>query len=283
MDDVQEARDELAYKSAEALLTSGRYTEAAEAFAALGDFRDAAARAQEAVDAGIAANYQRAENLFASGQYREAYRMYDDLENYLDSEQKAKQCAAVLARQAAASRQSSEAITWYLRADDMESAYPLMYDYVRASMNSYDVTTYNYLELLKDANYRDSAELYDKMYKVRCKIIFNTGSQDTSTNANQLNRTKSDYQEPYVHYILNGPPEATLTVHVVHETRSGETEAKMGDWSVADEYDTEVVTGTWISEKIPNEGKTVYYHRYSVYYNDELVTGATLHTTYADR
>lgn len=85
-----------AYKTAETLYASGEYQEAEEAFLALGEYKDAAAKADESHGAWLAARYDAAQALLDSGEYDEAEKAFLSLGNYKDSVAKAK--AAITTR-----------------------------------------------------------------------------------------------------------------------------------------------------------------------------------------
>lgn len=67
------------YKAAEELYESGDYAAAAIAFAAVGDYKDAAERSKEA-------GYQYAETLLQAGQYEDASAAFTALGNYSDAQ-----------------------------------------------------------------------------------------------------------------------------------------------------------------------------------------------------
>ena len=69
------------YKKAETLLEAGRYEEAAVAFAALGNYKDAPERILEA-------NYLRAEALFEAGQHQEAALAFGEMGDFLDARER---------------------------------------------------------------------------------------------------------------------------------------------------------------------------------------------------
>ena len=77
------------YRDAAALMESGDYAKAAEAFTALGDFQDSA---QKAASAKLGADYQAAEALMESGDYTGAAEAFTALADYKDSAQRAEGC-----------------------------------------------------------------------------------------------------------------------------------------------------------------------------------------------
>ncbi len=83
-----------AYERAAALLTSGDYAEAADAFDSLGSYQDAAARASEARAADAEhSSYVRAGKLLNNGRYDDAAELFLSLGNYLDSAELVSECS----------------------------------------------------------------------------------------------------------------------------------------------------------------------------------------------
>ena len=86
----QEAANAAAYEAAEALLASGDYKAAREAFLELGEYRDSAQRAEEAQEQKNEADYQKALSLLNAGKYEEAIAAFDALGGYKDSASQSK-------------------------------------------------------------------------------------------------------------------------------------------------------------------------------------------------
>lgn len=79
---IPQVRFGSAYSQAEQLLENGQYDEAHQAFAALGDFSDAAQMAQESL-------YQKAHTLRMEEKYQDAIAQFEALGDYADSAQQA--------------------------------------------------------------------------------------------------------------------------------------------------------------------------------------------------
>ncbi len=75
------------YRSAEKLLAAGDYTGAAEAFGALGDYKDAKEQSKNAEEQDWAIRYTQAEALLNAGDYDGAAVAFGALRNYKDAEQ----------------------------------------------------------------------------------------------------------------------------------------------------------------------------------------------------
>lgn len=78
------------YRAALALMDSGKYSEAAEAFEALGDYHDSAEKAENVrMELRLQDAYQDAQTLMDDGKYSEAARAFEELGDYRDSTEKA--------------------------------------------------------------------------------------------------------------------------------------------------------------------------------------------------
>lgn len=75
------------YRSAEKLLAAGDYTGAAEAFEALGDYKDAKEQSKNAEEQSFPIRYTQAEALLNAGDYDGAAVAFGALQNYKDAEQ----------------------------------------------------------------------------------------------------------------------------------------------------------------------------------------------------
>ena len=75
------------------------------------------------------------------------------------------------------------------------------YQYVLSHYTPTDNTTSAYLEALIKANYKDSAELYEKLYVWNVEVLaWNNSENDTTTNKNYVPKG----QWFYVHFMLTG-------------------------------------------------------------------------------
>ena len=72
-----------AYKSAEKLLEEDSFDEAKEAFEALGEYKDSADKAKQAV-------YEKAEEFYSEGDYSQAIKTWNSISDYSDSEERSK-------------------------------------------------------------------------------------------------------------------------------------------------------------------------------------------------
>ena len=140
---AETAKTEQAYQAALALMEEGNYSDAADAFAALGDYGDSVAKEQEAQQMQeTVESYQAAQALMEEENYTSAANAFAALGNYSDSAQKAQEA-----------RQMQETVKSY------QAAQALMDDgkYMQA------------MWAFSDLNYRDSQE---KMQEARdCFIV----------------------------------------------------------------------------------------------------------------
>ena len=96
-----EAERAAAYAEADALLSNGSYESAAEAFLALGDYRDSIGKAEQAEEALRELNYTAATAMMRDRHYSEAAEAFRSLGDYLDSAEMAEQAQALFDRNAA--------------------------------------------------------------------------------------------------------------------------------------------------------------------------------------
>ena len=100
------------YKQAESLLESGRYTDAAAAFEALGNYKDSRTRADESQKE---AQYVQATMLYENGRYTDAAAAFEALGNYEDSSTRAKEAQYVQANTLYENGQYMEAAVSFAR------------------------------------------------------------------------------------------------------------------------------------------------------------------------
>lgn len=111
-------QNKIGYDTAVELYEAGDYAGAADAFAALGDYSDAQARAEEAA---MEATYQKAMSLYEAGDFETATKLFSSLGSYKDSETMAARSQA--AADDAAFGPGYEKAMEYLAAGEWEKAY----------------------------------------------------------------------------------------------------------------------------------------------------------------
>ena len=109
----EEARNARAYANAEELLANEDYDGAIAAFKKLGDYQDAANRAEDAeaqkVETESAQIYQEAISMKESGDYNEAVDAFATLGNYLDALDQVNECQYLMADQLQAQGETAKA------------------------------------------------------------------------------------------------------------------------------------------------------------------------------
>lgn len=99
------------YETAQALFSQGSYQEAAKAFAALGDYRDASQQAQEA-------RYLWAQTLQEEENYAQALEIYEELGSFDNSEELLLECSYRLGLASLEANALDDAIGWFAKATD---------------------------------------------------------------------------------------------------------------------------------------------------------------------
>ena len=136
-----------------------------------------------------------------------------------------------------------------------------MYAYVTSHRQREDATTAAYLALLRQANYRDSQQIYQSLYAWKVEIFFNTEASDLTTRL----ETATAAQTLYAHYIVSGGPlNGSLQLKYTYRKPNGATGEK-------------VLTGTCAS------GSTGYFFwRGGIYAETEQQQAGTMQVSYYD-
>ena len=163
--------NDAAYEAAEQLYEAGNYEDAKQAFEALGEYKDGAARAAACGETIQAGAYAAAQELFEQEKYDEAKTAFEALGNYADSEQRARECALEAGYISAVALFESEdyekAVSAFVVLGSFRDApdYVLLskYSYVKAHEDRSDSLTRTYLTELSGIQYKDSAEIMDRL------------------------------------------------------------------------------------------------------------------------
>lgn len=140
------------YQSACKMLEEAQYDNALEIFTGLKDYHDSKEKIVEA-------RYYIACEKFGSGEWKEACNIFDELGNYRNSEDKANEA---------------------------------MYSFIIEHKDRKNEQTFEYLKKLKKINYKDSENIYDKLYsswKISM-VCANLSRTDTTTNIKRIKRNK---------------------------------------------------------------------------------------------
>ena len=152
---------EINYQRANGLLNEEKFDAARLAFEDLGNYRDSKEMINECL-------YQQACSLLDDGSYDSAISMFNDLDGYKKSQEKIKEAK---------------------------------YNYVLKHKNNDDSKTYSYLKELKNADYKDSANIFKNLYEWKITVIaINSSETDETTNKTSISR----YDAVYFHLKLTG-------------------------------------------------------------------------------
>ena len=142
------------YKDACKSLENGDFEDAYHKFVVLNGFMDSDEMTIETI-------YRKADDLLTKGAYEEAMQQFSSISYYKDCKTKVSECK---------------------------------YAYVLANKNNKDKLTYSYITELKEQGYKDSAEVYDEIYKWRAKGIINTTKNDYKTHCESISKYSSFVQ-----------------------------------------------------------------------------------------
>jgi tetratricopeptide (TPR) repeat protein len=197
------------YEAAEALMSGGRYPEAAAAFEALGDYKDAASRAKGAREAILSEAYQAAEALFREEEYEQAAAAFGALGDYKDAASR-----AAGARDTARTEDAYQTASGLMETEDYETATGILEgigDYKdsaglleqaramaeREAEYSAAVSLMDQGEFGKAAKifealdfYKDSWDLMFKAYELNDELIINNNIYDNAA----ASLKKGDYE-----------------------------------------------------------------------------------------
>jgi len=190
-------------------------------------------------------NYQRANKLLNEDKYDSALLTFKDLGNYRNSEDMIDECtyqkacsliseisidnyysAKITAKEAI---DLFEELNGYKNSDDKinEVKYKFVsnhYFYTIEGIEeifyrNYDTTIFDYLKELKRTNYKDSENLYKKLYDWKIEVVaVNSSEDDTTTDHDSIKRNKPIY----FHIVLSGgEPNASVRISVKDSFPSG--------------------------------------------------------------
>lgn len=192
-------------------------------------------------------NYQRANTLFNEDKYDAALLRFKDLGNYRDSEDMVTECKY---QKACSIMSIIDKDLWYVLAKDRvqdaidlfeslngyknsdENIIEVKYRY--ALYNHYivfddgeiyyrndDTTLFDYLKELKSIDYKDSANLYKKLYDWKIEVVaINSSEDDDTTNQSTIKRN----QPIYFHIDLSGgEPNEEIRITVKSTLPNGNT------------------------------------------------------------
>lgn len=112
--------------------------------------------------------------------------------------------------------------------DASEKAKESKYQFVLANYNNWNINTYEFLKLLRSANYKDCAQLYTDVYKWKITLVaVNTKESDYTTILESI-PLKTDYLHMQFR-ISGGEPMKKLTIS--HEVKYPSGSISKSDWN----------------------------------------------------
>ena len=280
--DADEKRKEALYLYAIDYQDNEQYENAIITFEKIKGYKDSSDRISVCQTAILDNKYNAALALMNEGKYENAITAFEEIKNHKDSSTKISACMLALAQNFVSIGDTTNAIKWYEKMGDTNSANKVRYDYVLANRNSTNTTTYEYLKTLKTANYNDSSSIYASLYKVTGKVFFNADKKDTNTSLTTYHDTREN-GDAYCHYqVFGGTPSAEIKVKIVYETRWGTDNSPREPYKVDTEATYTVKPGEDNIFWRFNLASNLYYHRVTLYNAEtgEQLSQATLYSLY---
>ncbi len=217
--------------------------------------------------------YNDAINYMSAKQYEEAINLFQQIEDYKDSRLKIKESVIANASLYESKGDSVNAIKWYEIAGDAEKTNDVRYNYITAHKNTSDELTYKYLLELIKINYKDAKSIYLNLYSFKANLIFNTDSNDTTTNLNSI-----DYYDnsAVCHMFVTGStPNGKTNVTVLTEFYTNYDELIVSKFHDNDKTNKEIKLGEHSGNNViyMEHSANVYYQRVTVY---DTATGQQL-------
>lgn len=201
--------NESIYQHGLALLEAKKYDDAIKVLGRLTNYRDSAKQLNEA-------QYQKALLLMGQKKYQDAEKIFSELGNYSDSAKQLKECKYQRALGLVKDKKYTQAVPIFKElgnySDSIDQWKAAMYSYVLAHKNNNNETTYEYLQALSKANYKNCKEIYESLYVWTATIVINNSATDKTTKQSSI----SSYDTIYCHYtILGGPPGETFKLKAI--------------------------------------------------------------------
>ena len=200
LDDYKDSQDmakETLYQKGIYLLKNKKFKESMSVFEELGDYSDSREQYQNAY-------YTYGMDLLENGSYQDAADVFNYLDDYSDSREQYKLAYYNYGKELIDEESFESAIDVFESlgsySDSEKQIKKAKYGYVLSHQDNTDLTTYEYLLELKEANYEASKKIYSTLYAWKItKIHFNT-SEDNS----QTKKSISKYDPVYCHFELTG-------------------------------------------------------------------------------
>jgi tetratricopeptide (TPR) repeat protein len=222
---IQPARK---YKQAVKAMEQKEFDDAMTKLEELGDYKDAAAKKDEAF-------IQKGVQMIEEERWDEAVEYFKAVQEYQSTYEKSQEMIKEAKYQKALSYEKSgktqDALSLFNQVGDYKDApdkvWGSKYKYVLENKDPDDKTTYKYLKELKANKYKDADRIYSELYQLAGTVVVNAKSYDTTTH-----QTSVPYNQPlYVHILLTGgvPGEKNSVTYTIKE---GLTTDKTGTLSI---------------------------------------------------
>ncbi len=235
------------YERAVGYLDAGEYELAEGLLLEVGVYEDSKALLNQT-------RYAWAEALYAGGDPDAAYQLADSLGMYQDSQERKIDYALSFAQMLEESGSIRQAVEWYEKADDIESADRMRMQYINENYNGNSISYEYILTLINHGDGRAQA-MYEDLFSVNYKVLINSERTDLKNN-NTTIYAEAEYQHTYFHLSYSGgiPTEFTIPVRIeVMYKRSN------GEWDTWESYKyDELSRNCWVTDEFTDLGKTYF-------------------------
>ncbi|MBR2682341.1 MAG: tetratricopeptide repeat protein, partial [Atopobiaceae bacterium] len=251
----------------------GNYDDAIAELKALGDFGDASQQVVLVEQRMHQAQYDEGMDLFEAGDYEAAYMDFEAAAQNAsndDAEAMRVKAARALAEDAESAGNTTEALEWYEKAGDEESANRVKYDYALNHFDSKDGLTQQYLSDLARAQYPGAADLYTDLFDVHFSMQLVTETPDkyyfTKYNVSYItDEKKPDYKGIYLGIKVVGDDLNGTIFCVVHSEDTAESySTNPQTLNGSREMDSEYILTPNVYHDGLNEDGFVYYELLSI-------------------
>lgn len=185
---------ECKYMRADALQQEDEYSAAAEIFASLGEYKDAVTRV-------LSCKYETAVKTLNDGNFDDAARLFEEIKDYGNSADMIKECSYKKALSLTENKKYTDAVEILSSLKDYSDAPEKLneakYLYVTGHLSKDDKTTVSYINELAKAKYRNSQDLKTKLLGAEdastLKLAVNTSEDDLSTALTTASHTEQLY------------------------------------------------------------------------------------------
>lgn len=185
---------ECKYMRADALQQEDDYSAAAEIFASLGEYKDAVTRV-------LSCKYETAVKTLNDGNFDDAARLFEEIKDYGNSADMTKECSYKKALSLTENKKYTDAVDILSSLKDYSDAPEKLneakYLYVTEHLSKDDKTTVSYINELAKAKYRNSQDLKTKLLGAEdantLKLAVNTSEDDLSTALTTASHTEQLY------------------------------------------------------------------------------------------